>query len=243
MKEYYFRAKKMLADGVPGEWVSGDNMRTGGEERPHTTMISGVPVVQETLGQFTGLLGSKEDKIFEGDVVSYEYKGSLLVHHHNNNTFGNAQRFIVMWLPSGFTLVPPVVYNNLRGDVSPLCQVVDNYEFWANHSRLDILGNVYDNPELVYNIRTEGEMLASVANCPDYFSVRSLLDNSLVMIDKDKHARTPEERSALPRFYEKYSAEVSCENRNVTFSLKYKTRVSTEKVSFTVKKNGNKQDI
>lgn len=75
----------------------------------------------ETVGQYTGLTDTNDRKIFEGDIVWYDYEEERGIIQWDNDT----ARFIITC--STFT----VDFDNVYG-----CE-------------LEIVGNVYDDPELL----------------------------------------------------------------------------------------------
>ena len=78
-------------------------------------------VVPETVGQYTGLTDVNDKKIFEGDIVYYDYEEERGVVEWDNDT----ARFIITF--STFT----VDFDNVYGN------------------ELEVIGNIYDNPELL----------------------------------------------------------------------------------------------
>lgn len=99
----------------------------------------------ETVGQYTGLTDKNGKRIFEGDIVRWTWEPYVLASpggycHHSCGTV-----FEVRFLESGFTLCKV-------GDRTPEPNAngkVANYEFWNFHRGLEVIGNIYDNPELL----------------------------------------------------------------------------------------------
>lgn len=119
MREILFRAKRV----DNGEWAYGDLWHNNSE-----TMIIDQPatieydVIPETIGQYTGLCDKNGKKIFEGDIV----KGGW-------NTI--------------FKIYFDDCYLQFRAKIkSGLHREIDYY---GDSKRLEIIGNIYDNPELL----------------------------------------------------------------------------------------------
>lgn len=124
MRKILFRGKR--TDN--GEWVQGYPCRYGwiGKEKDYiipnyASALYTAEVDPETVGQYTGLTDTNGNKIFEGDIVWYNYEEERGIIQWDNDT----ARFIITC--STFT----VDFDNVYG-----------YE-------LEIVGNVYDNPELL----------------------------------------------------------------------------------------------
>lgn len=129
MREILFRGKRK----DNGEWVYGNSVLFFKE----TTKIYGelvqwreVEVIPETVGQFTGLTDKDGNKIFEGDIVRYEtiahngYEGIYKVVFEDRNGCGYFG----------------IAYSDIETCV---------FCFSTPASQMDIIGNVYDNPELL----------------------------------------------------------------------------------------------
>ncbi len=135
MRKILFRGKRI----VNGEWVYGDYCQPErlGESGDEEHIIIERPadggeyyVIPETVGQFTGLTDRNGNKIFEGDIVKYGDTIHEVVFEQRNKTayFGMVYSEIET-LPFGH-------YQDLR--------------------QIEVIGNIYDNPELLNATKTEG---------------------------------------------------------------------------------------
>lgn len=128
MREVLFTGKRV----DNGEWVEGELLHdmkgrpwiywTTPKELPVFFLRSAI-VKSETVGQFTGLTDKNGKKIFEGYVVTYI--GEVCVVEWDDET----AKFVLK-------------NENL------LC---DFEEVWCNRfkSKIEVIGNVHDNPELL----------------------------------------------------------------------------------------------
>lgn len=126
-REILFRGKRV----DNGEWIEGfyHNVYTSqshSSDRKVThhhiyTQDFDVIVDGDTVGQFTGLTDKNGKKIFEGDIVEYEF-----------DEIGK-QKAIIYWnfAYAGFLLNP-----------------LDNFQFTRTEDGR-VVGNIYDNPELL----------------------------------------------------------------------------------------------
>lgn len=131
MKEILFRGKRV----DNGEWVDGDLIhrqiwgralaiiRISDDGFEHYEEYEVIP---ESVGQFTGLTDKNGNKIFEGNIVKVTtgiegYKSTY--HSAIQEVKYNAESGIAVFLPF---------------DNSDMVEV-------------EVIGNIYDNPELLYN--------------------------------------------------------------------------------------------
>lgn len=132
MREILFRGKRM----DNGEWVKGFPYITHGGEHQirYYDSESNIEncshtVIPDTLGRFTGLTDRNGVKIFEGDII----KHTQVYLHGTVESIGYVKwsTAYACWLAGGYT--------NGRADM-----------FLGDQSyRLEVLGNIYDNPELM----------------------------------------------------------------------------------------------
>lgn len=134
MREILFRGKRI----DNGEWLFGDLRHIfHGEYRAHivdnsnglNNGVCGLEVDPDTVGQFTGLTDKNGMKIFEGDII----KHTQVYLHGTVESIGYVKwsTAYACWLAGGYT--------NGRADM-----------FLGDQSyKLEVLGNIYDNPELM----------------------------------------------------------------------------------------------
>lgn len=135
MREILFRGRSLKRD----EWFYGDFQYHNGMN-PHKGYIQHriphpvkelnptchlYPVDVETIGQFTGLLDKNGKKIFEGDILKCAHCGEI-----------RSAIFDERMAAFEFNSKDPVD----NPDGSCLC---------ADHDAYKIIGNIYDNPELL----------------------------------------------------------------------------------------------
>lgn len=137
MREILFRAKRF----DNGEWIEGHIMNqvyqpnTIEEEWEWFIKPIGSPpwdigfrVDPETVGEFTGLVDKNCNRIFEGDIVKRFWLGLEIIYRIKYE--GENARFIGEALnKSGFTT------------------------FDHDGEMFEIIGNIYDNPELLEKVR------------------------------------------------------------------------------------------
>ena len=134
MREILFHGKR--ADN--GEWVEGDVLQiryhSGHIEyqiMPQTPVSSAVPVLPETIGQFTGLADKNGVRIFEGDICRFKRFNDI---HVGEIVFNVTTASFVMRYQS------IVGAYGEKATQKMLLSVCDDIE---------VIGNIHDNPELM----------------------------------------------------------------------------------------------
>lgn len=124
-----FRGKRIANN----KWVFGDFLHL-----PSGNAIlsdKGFAIIEpETVGQFTGLTDKNGKKIFEGDIINYEYE-----------TF-DKQKILVKYV---------IQYNadeaRFRAELTNDGIIYDLLTFRETQKRAEVIGNIYDNEELWEN--------------------------------------------------------------------------------------------
>lgn len=128
-RDIKFRGKSIKNN----EWICGD-LKHGKSSSIY--YICNNEVNSETIGQFTGLIDEHENEIYEGDIVScvfFHYYGTEIEQHIKG---------IIEWFQGGFII--KVIENDFEnaGKYSIASLDIDTT------MQVEVLGNVYDNPEL-----------------------------------------------------------------------------------------------
>lgn len=116
-----------------------------------------------TILQYTGLKDKNDVEIYEGDVIKIVGPYTPTIREFGRIVSVYERNFVVVSEVVGFTLrcvadyamqlerpeglrgFCPIGYNGGNGSVPP----IDNQQFWAYKSSFEIIGNVYENPELI----------------------------------------------------------------------------------------------
>ena len=135
MREILFRGKRT----GNGEWVQGYICRYGwtGKEKDYiipdyASALYTAEIDPETVGQYTGLTDKNGRKIFEGDIVIFDY-----IDYED-------ERGVVQW----------------DSDIAKFIITCSTFtiDFDNVYGReLEVVGNVYDNPEMMEKIEEDYE--------------------------------------------------------------------------------------
>lgn len=128
MREILFRGKRV----DNGEWCYGVPLVEGWSKKTYIasyeysslTFIQQIEIIPETVGQFTGLTDKNGKRIFEGDIVAYNY-----TNERNVRSTGREK----------------VIYDVTFG---VFCPFGDN-DFSIFSKEACVCGNIHDNPELL----------------------------------------------------------------------------------------------
>lgn len=125
MREILFRGKD-----VKENWHIGLLAKSGNGW--YISNSAGIPlaceVIPSTVGQYTGLTDKNGNKIFEGDIVQGAWETIFAVYYDSD-------------------------YLQFRAKVK------DNYtreiDYYGNSTQIEVIGNIYDNPELLKEAEQE----------------------------------------------------------------------------------------
>lgn len=127
MREILFRGKRI----DNGEWTEGDLIHSPDGKVAISTYDDLLEAQSETVCQYTGLTDRNGRKIFEGDIVKAIYKpkdGDLTV-----------DDFVIKW---------DKYYCKFVGHYAKK-ENVYNPLLFGSQTSFEVIGNIFDNPELV----------------------------------------------------------------------------------------------
>lgn len=129
MREILFRGKD-----IKGNWYEGLLAHNIAKDEWYISNKAGIStayqVRPETIGQFTGLTDKNGVKIFEGDIVEYETGKKVRIGRVFFSDFRAS--FSVTAGKNGSARI-----NN------------DLFNYIQNRNSVAVIGNIYDNPELI----------------------------------------------------------------------------------------------
>lgn len=130
MRKILFKAKRL----DNGEWVEGDLIHSfDGENRFAISNAAGLyEIVPYTICQYTGLTDKNGNKIWQNDVCYYDDMDVCVVRfgEYDNNTGHKHVGFYTAWRKYKYMF---------RSDIG----------FWVKERELEVIGNIFDNPELL----------------------------------------------------------------------------------------------
>lgn len=133
---YYIRAEHHWHNhGIHKDWITCGASANGGWFALHNKYA----VKAETVGQYTGLTDKNGKKIFEGDYWIDDDDECIFVVE-----FRDSQFCFVVYGVSGALM--EYGWDDIAGGFGECdCEPMTYY----HHERIEILGNIYDNPELL----------------------------------------------------------------------------------------------
>jgi len=113
-------------------WVYGDlvhNQRVTTTGLQPRVMVGGYEVIEDTVGQFTGLTDKNGKEIYEGDIVQGFYKGRY-----------KEQKLVCV---IGWDKDNACFY------IHPQVESDDEDGLLSEPDEMEVIGNIHDNPELI----------------------------------------------------------------------------------------------
>lgn len=145
MRKILFKAKRI----DNGEWVEGciviDQSRLDRFKYRIQPIESGVlyapPIDPDTLCQYTGFTDKNGKKIWENDILrySYDYDGSPFLKDGEEIKYRAGAVFWSEWRGSWAVC----------GRGNKKCTNNDVFKYNRNPNRTEVIGNIFDNPELL----------------------------------------------------------------------------------------------
>lgn len=122
-REIKFRAKHGK------EWVYGElHLNSGKMPHIHTDPFTSKSIDPDTAGQFTGLRDKNGKEIYEGDIIrSFDSVGDAILH-------------CIVWEEARFV----ALYKGRNFRSKSFLK-----QYWLDEFDKEVVGNIYDNPELV----------------------------------------------------------------------------------------------
>lgn len=141
MREILFRGKRKdngkWAYGYYAPFASNKGLKRAIYTGTGSGCIIPLEVIPETISQFTGLCDKNCKKIFTGDIIYIKCGYGLSAFVGNGIVFFDEKR-----LQFRVKSVEPSSFDSEKGNIYDECDftVIDSYE---------VVGNVFDNPELL----------------------------------------------------------------------------------------------
>lgn len=153
-REILFRGKRV----DNGEWAYGHYVNCSGPGcQPNETKhyIVEYPsawndIYTSTLGQYTGLTDRNGKRIFEGDIVKYTFDSPEDPFATDYGLVPRVGRvFWSEWRASFAVTAGRNGSSALNNDVARYVRGRSTYEYVRGANTVEVIGNIYDNPELL----------------------------------------------------------------------------------------------
>lgn len=139
-RRYGEKIMNVAGDKMPSNWVYGGIFQGGGDK---SVIYSYEPVEKhvvysDTVGQYVGINDKNGKKVFEGDIVTFFHEGryvQALVHYDID--------LLAFVCEAQFSLYT----------FSDVLELYDN----GMSDKFEIIGNIYDNPDLIYWIHKDNK--------------------------------------------------------------------------------------
>lgn len=135
MREILFRGKQI----DNGEWIEGDFIHMPENKAVIITEDDFLYVGQETICQYTGLKDKNGRKIFEGDIITYQHDNDDCP-FPNKDTKRRVGRVYFHEFRSCFAVAEGKNGSDMINQ--------DLFKYVQNGNRVEVIGNIFDNPEL-----------------------------------------------------------------------------------------------
>ena len=143
MREILFRGKRM----DNGEWVFGDLIREPWGYCIQVVTGSGneysrkkYAITEETVGQYTGLKDKNGNRIWVGDIVQYQFDNDDCP-FPNKRTDKIIGKIFFSEFRASFSVTAGRNGSDMVND--------DLFKYVQNGNRVEVIGNITDNPELL----------------------------------------------------------------------------------------------
>ena len=137
-REIKFRAKDRV-----GVWVYGDLRLTSRKPHIWTDPYTSYIINTETIGQYTGLKDKNGKEIYEGDIVDWTFFYNRIGPNGGCTETDTQLCGVIKWSNGGF------VFEVWRNDFEDAGWYGISDLNFDSSSDIEVLGNIYDNPELV----------------------------------------------------------------------------------------------
>lgn len=154
MRDFLFRGKRK----DNGEWVYGNYAITDTNGKQHFIFQNKAfeyEVIPETIGQYTGLTDKNGKKIFEDDILKFddEIWSSYYTSCGTEYDSWETENYGVVGFDEDYAKYDFVKYKYNENSVEADLHENNTIEFADFVKNLEIIGNIYDNPELLKGIK------------------------------------------------------------------------------------------